>query len=128
MIHRLRKDRDFGIGWVGQLEDGRADDEHGQTGRAHDDEQTVERFAALFGRCLCMRVRDWQNLNAGHDGEDTGITAKCIANIFGRKRLQIKIREAGNQLKIVLMIIAHSKINTPSVAGPNARAATWGLD
>ncbi len=112
---------------VSQLEDRRPNDQHCDDRRPHDNHQAVKRFSTLlFGGPLIGWDEVSKDLDPGHHGQNTGITAKGKPGETGEKAWSWKSGKRRPSRKMVAMIIPQSSSSTPAVAGPNAREAVFG--
>ena len=91
LVHSLGKHRDVLFGRIGQLEDGRTDDEHGNGRSAHNDHQAAKSlFAFLQRRTVVCSHQICENLDASHHRQDTGIATKGEMQVFWLKGTQVE--------------------------------------
>ena len=90
-VHGLCEHRDLLVLGVGQRKDGRADDQHGYRGGAHDDQQAAKGlFALRRWRAVVGGDQVCKNLDSGHHRQDAHKTAEGKVNVLGTEGLEIK--------------------------------------
>ena len=93
LIHGLREHRDLIVGGVGQAENRRADDQHRQRRRAHDDEQAAEGLAALLRAVAAVgRHQVGEHLDAGHQARMRAYPPKVSSMISPATKARRSIR------------------------------------